>query len=153
VGGVILFQLDFCFSRSKVRFQLRSWRLKPCGKCDKRDRSSLKICPCALCPRHSARRQSSVEARKWAEIGPKSRVRIWKRSGRGPGAGPGSGDGYARIKSPGHFQSTPCGQIRCEPPFPRNPKPDHYLAEAHSTMGGQGFSNPPAVGRCVAPIR
>ena len=58
MGGVILFQLDLRLSRTKLRFQLRSWKLKRCGKCDKRNRSSLKICPRALCARHPARRQS-----------------------------------------------------------------------------------------------
>ena len=42
--GVILFQLDFCFMRKDLRFRLRSFEFRRCGKVDKKDRRSLKIC-------------------------------------------------------------------------------------------------------------
>jgi hypothetical protein len=41
LGSVILFQSDFSFSR----FRLRSFEARRCGKVDRKNRSSLEICP------------------------------------------------------------------------------------------------------------
>ena len=42
--SVILFQSDFCFMRKDLRFRLRSFEFRRCGKVDKKNRRSLKIC-------------------------------------------------------------------------------------------------------------
>ncbi len=40
----------FCFRRKELRFRLRSWHFRRCGKCDKPNRSSLEISPwCTMC--------------------------------------------------------------------------------------------------------
>jgi hypothetical protein len=42
--SVILFQPDFCFISKELRFRLRSFEFRRCGKVDKKNRRSLKIC-------------------------------------------------------------------------------------------------------------
>jgi hypothetical protein len=42
--SVILFQSDFCFMRKDLRFRLRSFEFRRCGKVDKKNRMSLEIC-------------------------------------------------------------------------------------------------------------
>ena len=57
--SVILFQSDFCFMKKDLRFRLRSFEFRRCGKVDKKDRRSLKICSRASCAGHSTKRPSS----------------------------------------------------------------------------------------------
>ena len=47
--SVILFHSDFCFMRKDLRFRLRSFEFRRCGKFDKKNRRSLKICSGASC--------------------------------------------------------------------------------------------------------
>jgi hypothetical protein len=54
--SVILFQSDFCFMRKDLRFRLKSFEFRRCGKFDKKNRRSLKICSGASCAGHSTRR-------------------------------------------------------------------------------------------------
>jgi hypothetical protein len=57
--SVILFQSDVCFMRKDLRFRLRSFEFKRCGKVDKKNRRSFKICSGASCADHSTRSPSS----------------------------------------------------------------------------------------------
>jgi hypothetical protein len=50
--SVILFQPDFCFMNEDLRFRLRSWEIKRCGKVDKKNCSSLEMCLGARCAGH-----------------------------------------------------------------------------------------------------
>ena len=61
LSGDILFQSDFCFMRKDLRYRLRSFEFRRCGRVEKKNRRSLKICPGAKCAGHSTRRSSILD--------------------------------------------------------------------------------------------
>src|SRR5260370_25859927 len=79
--SVILFQSDFCFIRKDLRFRLRSFEFGRCGKVDKKNRRSLKICSGASCAGHPHKKSTILDTmrtgRDWPVMSANRNVKNW----------------------------------------------------------------------------